>query len=90
MYISEGIQQEAKSLTTKPVKCTSPEVNSHFTLFKYTTFDAVFHPEYFSALKFAFLASGMAKNFTIWQPPVFPLLNYYKQKMAGWGCRKIR
>lgn len=55
------------------------EVRAHMALITHTTADAVFHPQYFAALTFAFLASGKVRNTTIWQPPVFQLKDYWTQ-----------
>jgi len=58
------------------------EIHSDLTLVTYTTVDAEFHRQYFSAVTFAFLMSGKSRNTTIWQPPVFHLKDFYSQAYA--------
>lgn len=48
-------------------------------LVTFTTADAVFHEEYFTALTFAFVSSGSKRGSIIWQPPVLHLGDYHTQ-----------
>lgn len=55
------------------------QIHKHLALVTYTTADSVFHPAYFTALTFAFLASGNSRSRTIWQPPVLCIRDYAAQ-----------
>ncbi|OLQ13369.1 hypothetical protein AK812_SmicGene2653 [Symbiodinium microadriaticum] len=52
----------------------------HLILVTRTTIDSTFHPEYLSAVTYAFLHSGLKRSRTIYQPPIFFLEDYGQQR----------